>query len=202
MTTVAVITPLSGISPIVLGCDLGFSVGGLRFRGREKWIGGRDVAIGYAGMSRGLDLLRAGAKGLTQPDQPTHDIVESMIELLENGGVEYYDEDGKFPAVHADMIIARPGELYRVGHDFSCALVDCPFLAIGSGEELALGAFHAVQSSDSIPPLRQQMSLALGAALAFDTGSSGEKWIEEVRWADDGRGGGVQSGDGPDRVVG
>lgn len=91
--------------------------------------------------------------------------IEGLVECFtENKCISYKDSKVEMPA---NFIIAYEAEIYTVYCDFQIAINIVPYAAIGSGEDFALGALHAMGPYQIDP--RVKVKAALDAASEFST---------------------------------
>jgi len=113
-----------------------------------------NFLIGGSGDARYLQAIRYGLSVREQHSDETdaaymitvftvalRDCLRTHALLKTDSGVE--SGNGSF-------VVAYHGELYIVSHDFACCQYNLPFIAVGSGQEVALGAMAAL-AADSDP---------------------------------------------------
>jgi len=122
--------------------------------------------MGFTGSFRMGQLLRYAL----EPPIPSGDLdafmtttfIDAVRECLRTGGwmsKENEREDG------GTFLVGVSGRLFRIGSDFQVGESADGYDAVGSGEELALGALHATARSRMSP--RKRIEVALSAAEHF-----------------------------------
>ncbi len=164
---VAVKTERDGIW---LGADsAGTGAGYCQFEMRTpKIFRNGSCLIGYTSSFRMGQLLQYK---LTVPLRKTsqdrdhfmiHDFTEAVRTCLKDGGYtkvkDEHHEGGTF-------IVVYDGEIYKIQDDYACLMLADPFVAVGCGEDFALGALYTVKTLS-----KESVLLALRAASRLSAG--------------------------------
>jgi ATP-dependent protease HslVU (ClpYQ) peptidase subunit len=113
-------------------------------RPTERWL------LGYCGSFRVGQALRFG---FTVPERPKGmdlyefmctKFVDAVRSRLRDAGTRRKKDDEE--SVYASILAAHAGKLYCIESDFQVAEFQDGYTAIGSGEELALGALWATEN--------------------------------------------------------
>lgn len=143
--------------------DFGYTVGectdGKVFRVNE-------FLIGSCGDVRFHQLVRYGLAVRPQRDDESDmgylvlEFARALRECFKEHGL-LKNADGT-DSSSGSLIIGYRGNLYLISHDFSCCHLNAPFVTIGSGQEVALGAMAAL-AVDSDPVSRITTALTITA---------------------------------------
>lgn len=106
--------------------------------------------IGITGSVRALQLLHYR---LDPPAQQTDDdmehiaitVVDSIRQLFKDGGVAEQTNGAEFTGDdehYSRILIGYRGRLYRVAADYNVTELTLPYVAMGSGEDFALGSLY------------------------------------------------------------
>lgn len=160
-------------------CSMGYVT---QVLARPKIVRTATYLLGYSGSVRLSNLLQ---HALTVPPRPEDMEVEAYLStlfvdalrtLLKETGVASKDKEREeSPGL---FLVAIAGRLFRISMDYSVIETAQGFDAIGSGNEVALGALYATKDL-SVPPERRLME-ALEAASHYIFGVGGPLVIE--RW--------------------
>lgn len=166
---------------IVIGADsAGIALGnlGLQLRSDVKVFtrkseNGRLWGFGFTSSFRMGQLLRYK---LELPEVPPKEdllefmvtrFIESLRKCLRDGGYakkEHEVEEG------GNFIVAFGDELFEIGSDFQVAQAAHPFLAVGCGEQIALGALVTSLNVAPVDKAEAHVERALLAAERFSAG--------------------------------
>lgn len=135
---------------------------------------GGGLLIGFTSSFRMGDLLRYRLDvARRHPDVPLDrwmrtEFIDAVRACLRSGGFLKSDSAVESGGV---FIVAAEGRLFVVDNDFQVGEYAGPFFAVGCGDRLALGAFHAAQRLQgdalTVDDMRARCETALGAAAAF-----------------------------------
>jgi ATP-dependent protease HslVU (ClpYQ) peptidase subunit len=127
-----------------------------------------SIIIGYTGSFRVGNVLH---KQLKIPSVSKElyeymvcDFVPEVMDKLDHAGClkdDHHIKSGQ------DFLVGISGRLFAVQSDFSVLEPAVGYTAIGSGQEFALGALHALETTDY--NAKQVAQLAVAAASAFST---------------------------------
>ena len=165
-------------SEIWLGCDTRIVSEGFIYPEKVvKWVRNEAWALGYAGPNSGLHHFRH--LSLENIEDPW-EVSRQLIERIKLSGFQCNPADHGYPAFGFDCILVHPDLGMR--HMSCTGLIGEPpetyYLAIGSGEQFAYGAFSALAGRGGLSP-RSRVRLALRAAVAFDTRCGGPLIVEK-----------------------
>lgn len=130
-----------------------------------------DFLIGYSGSVRMLQLLQFA---FAPPEHPTEMsserylttlFVDELRKLLkETGNAAKVNEQ---ETSTGSFLVGYRGRLFRIGFDYAMVEVADGFDAIGSGNEVALGAMYATRHMSLVPQKRLELALCAAADLCF-----------------------------------
>ena len=164
-----------------IGCD-GRSTGGdgsITSSTDKKWIVNGRVALGCAGSVRfGMIAWEAfdhvGNDLIIQNPQVLFDEIK---DALVKDGWRFRDTHGSQYANEGALLVIGT-TIYRMDADYTLYKVDTPYAAIGSAEDVALGAMYA-RSTWTNEPLDLVMT-GLQAAVYFHSTCGGQLWWETL----------------------
>lgn len=141
-----------------------------------------DCLIGYSGSVRMVNLLQYAFKLPEKPEDMnlehyfvTH-FVDALRTTIKDAGNAVKENEKE--ASTGYFLIGYQGRLFRISFDYSVMEVAEGFDAIGSGNEVALGAMYATKDMSLIP--QKRIELALQAASYFSAGVRAPFVIEVV----------------------
>ena len=143
---------------------------------------GRDCLIGYSGTVRMANLLE---HKFVPPGHPaemgveqylTTFFVDGLRATLKEAGTAAKTNEQEVST--GSLLVGYRGGLYKIGYDYGLMEAAAGFDAIGSGEEIALGAIHATMGM-KLQPLKR-LRLALEAAADLCRGVRGPFVIESL----------------------
>jgi ATP-dependent protease HslVU (ClpYQ) peptidase subunit len=173
---------------------------------KKVWMGGDTLGVGGLGCSNRKDVkvkqvgnmligfttsFRMGQLLHFEFTPPKHDpeledyaymvtkVVPAIRKVFKEGGyakVEFSQESG------GTFLIGYRGSIYEIYSDFQVGVPAKPYASVGCGDDLALGAFHALDSivlPGDIAP-EERIELALKAAEEFSAGVRGPFTIESI----------------------
>jgi len=144
---------------------------GLRIRADEKVFRNGDMLFGYTSSFRMGQILRYS---FTVPEQPRKktdyqylctDFMDAVADELEKK--KYANIDNNEISI-GTFIVGYNGNLYTIFDDLQVANTLLNFMAVGCGEELALGAMYAMKDIKMNP--EERIKKALAAAVEFSAG--------------------------------
>jgi ATP-dependent protease HslVU (ClpYQ) peptidase subunit len=142
----------------------------------------RACLIGYSGTVRMANLLQ---HQFVPPEHPAMMSTEKYLATLFVDGLRATLKEAGTAAktneqevATGSLLVGYRGRLYKIGYDYGLMESAAGFDAVGSGEEVALGAIHATQGMD-LPPLTR-IRLALEAAADLCRGVRGPFVIESL----------------------
>ncbi len=127
-----------------------------------------EYLVGICGTYRAGQIARWQMDWPEPPSDPEADleqfmvkeVVEALRRALENAAYSHAKE----PTRVAQFVVAVKGRIFMIAGDYSCATLEAPWIAIGSGRHNAYGALHAIADLDL--PLEEKLRRALAAAQA------------------------------------
>jgi ATP-dependent protease HslVU (ClpYQ) peptidase subunit len=143
---------------------------------------GQDCLIGYSGTVRMANLLHhkfvlpEHPPGMSTEKYLTTLFVDGLRATLKEAGTAAKTNEQE--TTTGSMLVGYRGGLYKIGYDYGLMESAASFDAVGSGEEIALGAIHATQGMDLQP--RKRIRLALEAAADLCRGVRGPFVIESL----------------------
>ena len=151
----------------------------------KKWVRVGRGAVGVAGSTRALTLLRQFASVLGTMTETPEGLAEAIRLLFEIKGCRIQPDEGKsgFGTCGSDILYATPGGIWDIGQNFAVdRLRDGCLWARGSGMDHALGADHALCRDKRRRGLypEQRIEAALDAAAHFDVKCGGPMVIERI----------------------
>jgi len=146
--------------------------------------GPTELVIGYTSSYRMGQLLRFG---FTPPPHPAaKDAFAYLAQYFADTARTRFKEGG-FAEVDRGVekggtfLVAYAGRIFGIFDNFQVAEFDLDYAAVGSGEELALGALHAL--SDSKKSAEDRARAAIAAAAAFNAYVGGPITVEILETA-------------------
>lgn len=150
---------------VYLGGDsAGVSGWGITHRADEKVFTNGKFIMGFCGSFRMGQLLRYSfnppKKKPKQPDMEylVIDVMNEVRKCFREGGIL---EKASGVESGGNWMLGFNGKLYEIGSDFQVGLSLNGYQAIGSGDDLALGAMYATKNYDDP---KERILLALSAA--------------------------------------
>lgn len=141
-----------------------------------------NCLMGYSGSVRMVNLLQYAFK---MPDKPGDMSMECYFATLFADALRTTMKDAgnatktnEQEQASGYFLVGYQERLFRIGFDYSVVEVAEGFDAIGSGNEVALGAMHATKDMSLVP--QKRIELALQAASYFSSGVRGPFFIEEL----------------------
>lgn len=156
---------------VYIGGDACSSTHSRRHRMSESKVfrNGRFL-IGSAGSHRNAQILEHVAIMPVQDASDPNDmrflvgqVIPAVQKALHDGGAQEIDKDVR--RQDANWLLGYRARLYEVYGDYQVRAVQDDFVAVGCGEEYALGSMHSTGLCTLKPPDR--LALALAAAVAF-----------------------------------
>src|SRR5713226_6678075 len=149
----------------------------------KVWSSGTPIVFGVAESFRLADILQYefSPPGLSDNQDLAHmtrymvtQFVPALRETVEGRGLKRAgDEDPEANPFPGQLLVGIGGNLFHVEPDYQVAAVDDAYMAVGSGDMVALGALRAlVELDDAVLQATDIMLMALSAA---------EHHIETVR---------------------
>lgn len=141
----------------------------LRERGKR-----RDLVIGYTTSFRMGDLLRVHMgnvsvrQGLDAEEFLIAEFVPALRGVLSAGGFLKRDSDRE---EGGELLVGIDGRLFAIQSDFSVIEPAGGEIAVGSGQQFALGALHATTGQ---PDARKRIRAALAAAAYWSPSVGGD----------------------------
>jgi ATP-dependent protease HslVU (ClpYQ) peptidase subunit len=105
------------------------------------------------------------------------DFVDALRKAFKDGGFAHRGTDAEKGGT---FLVGYRGLLYEIQSDYQVARPLDPFAAVGSGDDVALGALYATEGSNLTPG--ERVELALRAAERFDSYVRGPFTIVELGW--------------------
>lgn len=142
----------------------------------------RACLIGYSGTVRMANLLQHKFVPPEHPAEMTVEcylttlFVDSLRATLKEAGTAAKTNEQEVST--GSMLVGYRGGLYKIGYDYGLMAATAGFDAVGSGEEIALGAIHATMAM-KLQPLKR-IRLALEAAADLCRGVRGPFVIESL----------------------
>lgn len=134
--------------------------------------------VGISSALRATVVLDAAMSGERNWD--AEGIAQRMRGLLGDDGWKFKEPEGDAKEVVLGVLIAKPGELWRISRDF------CPrraepgeFLAVGAGWELATGAADALAAMGRPP--RQVVKFAIEVTIGRSVWCGGSAYVDVLR---------------------
>lgn len=169
---------------IWMGCDSQLTSGwdrGILPRDSKVFRVG-NLLFGVSGKFRAAQIIKYHLNIPEQGDKfeleyIVSDVVESIRDILKEKGyahVEYNNESSQ----NDEILIGYRGELYRVGSNYSAALIVGPFCATGSGEHYAIGAMEILY--DTTPNPIHAITRSLEVAAKYNIGVAGPFHVETL----------------------
>lgn len=152
-----------------------------------------NMLIGFTSSYRMGQLLHYK---LTPPEHPKDmhvDVyirtlfVDTVRELFVNNGYAYIDNNREEGGI---FLVAYQGHIFRIDSDYQVGEHVEGFDAVGSGEDLAIGALYAtgIKPAKACPKrvcghsMRERVELAVQCAIKFNAGCNGEIQIEKLEY--------------------
>lgn len=138
---------------------------------RSKIVSKPGILIGYCGSFRVGQILEYQIDYSTLINKERWlftDFVEQLREEFEERGVKIHDEHGEGIASASDLLIGFNKKLYYLQSDYSIIRSKRKYMAIGSGDHLALGALFALEGLVADP--QKRLRIALRAASEWSPG--------------------------------
>jgi ATP-dependent protease HslVU (ClpYQ) peptidase subunit len=146
-----------------------------------KWVVRLPWAVGVAGHLRTINVFHHHAAELLENLSDAYEFAVRARDLLKGDGYRDSEKGDGPPQFGQSLLLARSDGLWNVGADFSVVALPAnqPW-AEGTGRELALGAAHALLSSNANVPAGDVVRGAIEAAIALDSTCGGAPWMEEL----------------------
>lgn len=125
--------------------------------------------IGCAGSGRAAQVIKYSLKVANKKSNQTEleymckNFAEAARKVIYEGGVIASKDEADL--VDSVILIGYMGKLYVMEGDFQILQIETSFAAIGSGENVALGAMYALQGAPIEP--KKKLSIAIQAASYF-----------------------------------
>lgn len=110
----------------------------------------------------------------------TRFIDELTIAINENGSLVVSEEDGNNMASNSGLIVCIAGHMFMVQSDMAVCTTTKDYIAMGSGDNFALGSLYATENSRQSSATR--VLKALEAAAEFSTTVSGPFHLFSSKW--------------------
>lgn len=158
-----------------MGADsAGVDVGSLSLQNRSdpKVFKNDKFVMGFTSSFRMGSLLRYSFTPPEQANSIDDDkymntwFINAVRECLKNGGWARKEHEWE---IGGDFLVGYKGRLYGVEGDYQVSTVAESFMAIGCGNQIAIGAMYAAKA---LPP-QKRIRLALEAAERFSAGVRG-----------------------------
>jgi hypothetical protein len=94
------------------------------------------------------------------------EFINCVREAFNENGVMASGRDGTESGPYGEFMVAYQGRIMKVEDNFQVLIDRRPYVAIGSGEDIALGAMYALEGHVEDPSSR--ISVALKAAVSFN----------------------------------
>jgi ATP-dependent protease HslVU (ClpYQ) peptidase subunit len=152
---------------VILGGDSAGTAGHQsQVRGDRKVFANGPYVMGFTSSFRMGQLLQFA---LTPPEPPRRgllgfmvtDFVDAVRDCLKAGG--YAERDNEVESAGTFLVGVR-GHLFTIEDDYQVGIPDSGYAAVGSGDDLALGALYVTSSSDLTPEQRVHAALMASAA--------------------------------------
>ena len=137
----------------------------------------KKMLIGYAGSYRLGQLMRFAfkppkhEKGKDDYEYMCVDVIRSIQKCFAKHGFDGQNKKDE-KETSGQMLIAYKGTLYEIYEDYQVGISADPYISIGCGSDLALGAMYALHASPNgskLPP-EEKIKIALSAAAKFSGG--------------------------------
>lgn len=143
----------------------------------EKWLIIEGRAIGFSGHSRMKQLIITHKVDLT--GHP-YDVCESLKKIVNEDGWKIDAKDGDPQRFEIEGLIVNERGIWRIDSGFSAHPIPLgSFVAVGSGEECALGAAYAVMQGEHTA--RKVVRTAILAACAVNRGCGGTPFVYQMK---------------------
>ncbi len=100
--------------------------------------------------------------------------IDAVRQCLKDGGYATKDREQESGGT---FLVGCNGRLFTIHSDYQVAESKCDYMAVGCGDQAALGAMYATQGQ----PVKDRVLTALQAAEQFSAGVRGPFTIEELR---------------------
>jgi len=170
--TCVVALKLPGDDSVWMGCD---SLAGDGYNNRitryPKIFSIGDLTIGYTTSFRMAQLIQFNLKICEQKeDEPALQylvarFIPAVRECLSDGGFTRIEDNQE---TGGEFIVVYQRDIYLVASDFQVNPLDEPFVAIGAGEQYALGAMASLAIQGGISP-KEIVNVALHVAARFSS---------------------------------
>lgn len=157
----------------------------------QKWQRGKrvqSVALGTAGSLRLSDIAGEVFREFEGRLGSGLDIrleLASMLRALrtafQNAGAPGHDREGAAPEYEFDAIIVARSQIWVISPDLSI-MPGGQFAAIGTGAQVAMGAFHALKHVNAVSVMRPNavVQACIRAAMRLSEGCGGEALVEFI----------------------
>lgn len=144
-------------SGIFIGADSEINNGSRRSTMRiEKVVQYHNMLIGVCGPIRLTEVLHNNftppqhePQELSPSEYMTRCFTKALRDTLRECG--HLRNDAGVESMGNDLLIGYAGHLFTIEHNFQLIEYSYPYAAIGSGEEVAMGAFHALAEISPAP---------------------------------------------------
>jgi len=142
-------------------------------RSDEKVFQNEDFIIGFSGSYRIGQLMRYAfsppekSTKITEMSFMVNEFVDAVRDLCKDKGVLGKENDVE--VMEANLLVGYAGKIYCIEQDFQVSVLAEHYAAIGTGSQVALGAFHALKDRKEIPPT-ERITKALQAAAEYSVG--------------------------------
>lgn len=174
---------VSGDHVYMGGDSAGVAGWSLTVRTDPKVFVNGDFVMGFTTSFRMGQLLRFKFKPPPVPEGKdpyeymVTDFVEAVRTCLKTGGYLKKENDRE---QGGDFLVGWRGVLYRIEDDMQVAISGEPFLSVGCGQDLALGAVAALLTTRMMHRPRQLIMKALQITEAHSAGVRGPFVVEKV----------------------
>lgn len=154
---------------VYMGADSAGSTlsGGIATRTDKKVFMVGDIMIGICGSFRMRDILQYhvtfpsyNPKIYTPLEYANHEIAEKAREVFKSRGLTHVENNEE--CIDGSFIVGFRKKLFEIESDFQVGEVETPYVAIGSGGDIAAGSLYTTQRLDL--PAVDRLQLALNAA--------------------------------------
>jgi ATP-dependent protease HslVU (ClpYQ) peptidase subunit len=144
----------------------------------KKWIAAGKWRVANCGSGRALHLMEKRAKCLAAcPDVSA--VCGSLRDILQEDGWRADDEKGAISYGPLMFLLASHEGVWIIPSNFAPVYVGGRFAAIGSGDDFAYGAAHALMAL--CVSREVVVRSALHAACTFDAACGGDLFIDHLR---------------------
>lgn len=175
---------------VVMGADSECVNGWMRHTSTNRKIVRFDeMLIGVAGQQRTLNLVQHTLQLPSHPENESdeHFVMASLMTALrqcfkDNGWLTI--ENSQEMVSGNEFLIAYRGKVYRVGPAFDVVHYESGIAGIGSGDQYALGAIHALRADGkrtySEAQVKDQIKTALAISAQLSMGVSEPFYVESI----------------------